>query len=147
MDVHLGTLAKLLRMLGFDATYKTDLTDATIARIAQTENRIVLTRDVGLLKHKTIAQGHWLRSQQTEEQLREVLQKYKIKPSDFKPLSRCLVCNTWVQPAAKEQVSDKLPPKTQLYFNEFYQCPTCGKVYWKGSHYEHMMQVIQRFYV
>ncbi|AKD05880.1 Mut7-C RNAse domain-containing protein [Pontibacter korlensis] len=143
LDVHLGTLAKSLRMLGFDTFYKTDLSDSEIARIAAEEKRVVLTRDVGLLKQKSIRWGYWLRSQHTEEQLEEVVQRYKLQHS-FNPLVLCLVCNVRVEEVPKQEVLEELPPKTRLYFNEFYRCPSCCRVYWKGSHYERMQLFVAK---
>lgn len=143
LDVHLGTLAKALRMLGFDTVYSKALHDAEIARIAESEQRIVLTRDIGLLKQKIITHGHWLRSQHTTEQLAEVISRYNLL-KELKPMERCLLCNSLLRVVEKERVVHRLPPKTQLYFNEYYHCASCDKVYWKGSHYEHMQQVIQQ---
>ncbi|MCC9137818.1 Mut7-C ubiquitin/RNAse domain-containing protein [Pontibacter silvestris] len=143
LDVHLGKLAKALRMLGFNTLYQNDYTDKTIATIAEQENRIVLTRDVGLLKHKAIKHGYWLRSQHLEEQLAEVISYFKLKKKS-QPFTRCLECNNNISVVAKEAVLDKLPPKTKQYFNEFYQCPTCSRVYWKGSHYDRMLQFVKR---
>ncbi|WP_092099082.1 Mut7-C RNAse domain-containing protein [Pontibacter chinhatensis] len=143
LDVHLGTLAKSMRMLGLDTYYQTDLTDAAIARIAAAEERVVLTRDIGLLKQKSITWGYWLRSQLAEEQLEEVIRRYSLQPS-FRPFARCLACNVPVQQVRKEEVLEQLPPKTRVYFEEFYRCSSCSRVYWKGSHYEHMQKFVAR---
>ncbi|MEJ8803837.1 Mut7-C RNAse domain-containing protein [Pontibacter sp. H249] len=143
LDVHLGSLAKVLRMLGFDVVYHQSLHDTEIAQLAQAEQRIVLTRDIGLLKQKIIEHGYWLRSQQTEQQLQEVVSRYELQ-EHFKPLIRCLRCNELIRQVPKQEVLHKLPPKTRLYFHDFYYCSPCDKVYWKGSHYEHMMQVVQQ---
>lgn len=142
LDVHLGTLAKYMRMLGLDAFYATDLSDNDIARIAQEEQRVVLTRDVGLLKQKTVVWGYWLRSQNTMEQLSEVIRRYNLW-SSFSPFARCLACNVQVRQVPKQEVLDELPPKTRLYFDEFYRCPSCCRIYWKGSHFERMEQYIR----
>ncbi len=142
LDVHLGTLAHSLRMLGFDTLYETHLHDKEIAALAQTEQRIVLTRDVNLLKNKAIPVGYWLRSQHTEEQLAEVLQRFGLV-GKIKPFTRCMVCNGTIEAVAKEAVLDQLPPKTQLYFDEFYQCTSCRRVYWKGSHYQRMEELVR----
>lgn len=142
LDVHLGKLAKALRMLGFDALYENDYDDRTIARIAEAEQRIVLTRDVGLLKQKAVKFGYWIRSQHLEEQLKEVIKHFRLK-SEFEPLSRCLVCNSTIVLTDKEKVEDLLPPKTKLYFQDFFQCPDCQRVYWKGSHYERMKAFVK----
>ncbi|WP_266205998.1 Mut7-C RNAse domain-containing protein [Pontibacter kalidii] len=143
LDVHLGTLAKSMRLLGLDTFYQTDLSDNVIARIAAQQQRVVLTRDVGLLKQKSIAWGYWLRSQHTEEQLEEVIRRFRLQDS-FSPFERCLACNVPVQEVAKEEVLDELPPKTRLYFHDFFRCPSCSRVYWKGSHYERMQQFVER---
>ncbi|WP_276496330.1 Mut7-C RNAse domain-containing protein [Pontibacter litorisediminis] len=143
LDVHLGTLAKSMRMLGLDTRYQTDFSDADIARIAAEEQRVVLTRDIGLLKQKNIAWGYWLRSQHTQEQLEEVIHRYQPQDS-FRPFALCLACNVPVQEVAKDEVLHELPPKTKEFFHEFYRCPSCRRVYWKGSHYERMQQQVAK---
>ncbi|WP_299824739.1 Mut7-C RNAse domain-containing protein [uncultured Pontibacter sp.] len=142
LDVHLGTLASTLRMLGFDTLYDTNYSDKEIAHIAQQEQRIVLTRDIVLLKQKVIVHGYWLRSQHKTEQAKEVIRRFNLH-QEISPFKLCLRCNGAVRPIPKEQVLDELPTKTQLYFQEFYQCTVCHKVYWKGSHYEHMQAFIE----
>ena len=141
LDVHLGKLAKALRMLGFDCYYENNLSDQAIAAIAERENRIVLTRDLGLLKHRNVRWGYWLRSQKPNEQLEEVIKRFKLN-NKFKPLTRCLACNELIEAVSKESVLDRLPPKTRAHFHEFFQCRGCRRVYWKGSHYEHMQEAI-----
>ncbi len=142
-DVHLGKLAKALIILGIDTIYKNDFFDKCIVEIAEKEQRIVLTRDAGLLKHKLIKWGYWLRAQQVEKQLEEVLNRYNLLP-EVSLFKRCLSCNGRIEEVAKEAVLEKLPPKTIQYFNEFFQCSSCKKVYWKGSHYENMLQMVRR---
>ncbi len=137
LDVHLGKLARTLRMLGFDCYYENEQSDQEIAARAEREDRIVLSRDVGLLKHKVIQQGHWLRSQNPEEQLREVIHYYKLVDK-FRPFTRCLACNGNIVETEKAKVVHRLPPKTRQYYKDFFQCLSCEKVYWKGSHYEQM---------
>lgn len=144
LDVHVGKLAKALRMLGFDSLYENDYTDKMIASLAHAEDRSVLTRDIGLLKQKIISNGYWLRSQNLEEQLKEVIDHFQLQ-GEFKPLSRCLVCNSTLIEVDKASVLEILEPKTKAYFHEFYQCKQCKRVYWKGSHYERMMTFIRRF--
>lgn len=145
LDVHLGSLARLLRLSGFDTYYQTEAEDATIAQIAATEKRIVLTRDIGLLKHKIIDWGYWIRSQHKEEQFREVACRYELW-SSFSPFTYCLACNGKIVQAPKESVLDLLPSNAAFYFQSFYQCQNCKKVYWKGSHYDHMLQTLERLH-
>jgi len=143
LDVHLGKLARLLRLLGFDTLYDPDLTEKQLVTIAVTENRILLSRGINILKHKNIDYGYWLRSQQPEEQLKEVVCNYNLAP-EFRLFTRCMVCNGEIREVKKEQVEAGLPPKTKLYFQEFYQCANCKRVYWKGSHYERMQEFIKK---
>lgn len=137
LDVHLGKLARNLRLLGFDTIYRNDYSDQEIAALAARENRLVLTRDVGLLKQKIITWGYWLRSQQPQIQITEVLRYFQLQ-QQLAPFTRCLECNAGIVAVAKETVWEQLPPNTRRYFQEFYQCTHCKRVYWKGSHFERM---------
>lgn len=143
LDVHLGKLAKSLRLLGFDTFYKNNYSDKIIAEIAHRENRRVLTRDVGLLKQKIICWGYWLRSQNPVMQLAEVMAYFDLKEK-VAPFTRCLACNGQLAAVAKESVLALLPPKTRLYFNQFYRCPVCARIYWPGSHFEKMQEFVKR---
>lgn len=143
LDVHLGKLTKSLRLLGFDTVYENNYDDQTIAERATAEKRVILTRDIGLLKLKVVQWGYWLRSQNSEKQLAEVWAYYKLK-SRIQPFTRCLVCNGLLQNVPKEAVLEQLPPKTKIYFQEFHQCQTCHRVFWKGSHYERMEAFVQQ---
>ena len=143
LDVHLGKLAKALRLFGFDTRYENDYDDKKIIEIAEAEQRIILTRDVSLLKHKAVTMGCWIRSQHAEEQLQEVIKRYDLE-TKFKPFERCVECNGKIISVSKESVFDKLLPKTKLYYNDFFQCSNCKRIYWRGSHYEHMEGFIER---
>jgi uncharacterized protein with PIN domain len=142
LDVHLKTLAKKLRMLGFDTRYETAYTDEEIARIASGERRIVLTRDIGLLKRSEVERGYWLRSQKPARQIQEVTEQFDLFKK-ISPFTRCLDCNGTVRRVDKHEVEKLLQPKTKKYYDEFYRCNSCGKVFWKGSHYLHMMREIE----
>lgn len=145
LDVHLGSLARVLRLSGFDTHYQTEAADAEIAKIAAQEERIVLTRDIGLLKHKIIHWGYWLRSQNRDEQFKEVACRFNLW-SSFSPFSYCLACNGKIKAVAKEAIADRLPSNAALYFQTFFQCQNCQRVYWKGSHYDHMIQTLERLH-
>lgn len=139
LDVHLGKLVKKLRMLGFDTLYSNCYKDSEIAEISAEENRIVLTRDRGLLKRSIIKRGYLVRSENPDEQLDEVLKRFDLTRT-IKKLSRCLNCNGKLYKVDKEEIIDELEPKTVRYFNEFTRCTDCGKIYWKGSHYNNMFK-------
>ncbi|WP_246853687.1 Mut7-C ubiquitin/RNAse domain-containing protein [Rufibacter aurantiacus] len=143
LDVHLGKLARYLRLLGFDTLYENHYDDQTIAQLAAKEQRIVLTRDIGLLKQKVVVWGYWLRSQHLETQLAEVMKRFGLK-SQTQPFTRCMACNGSIAEVPKESILPLLQPKTKAYFQEFYQCPICQRVYWKGSHYDKMQGFLER---
>jgi uncharacterized protein with PIN domain len=143
LDVHLGKLARLLRLLGFDTLYENNYTDKGIVEIAESENRAVLTRDVNLLKHRSVKAGYWLRSQFAEEQCMEVIRRFKLE-TKIKPFERCVECNGTIMSVSKEAILDRLLPKTILYYYQFFQCNSCKRIYWRGSHYQHMQQLIDK---
>ncbi|MFC1538313.1 Mut7-C RNAse domain-containing protein [Candidatus Latescibacterota bacterium] len=143
LDVHLGKLAKYLRMLGFDTLYENDYEDAEIVSISLKQHCAIITRDKSLLKRKSVTHGYWIRSQSPKQQLVEVIQRFDLR-SQIKPFSRCTVCNGIVKSIPKDEVIDKLKPKTKLYFEVFFQCESCGRIYWKGSHFDKMNIFINR---
>jgi len=143
MDVHLGRLARLLRLLGFDCLYDKRYADQEIVRLAVGESRIVLTRDIGLLKYGALAWGYWLRSRRGEEQLFEVLERFSLR-TRVRAFTRCLVCNGVLCEAAKEDVAAGLEPDTRLYYDKFQRCDTCGRVYWRGSHWEKLRRIVEK---
>lgn len=142
LDVHLGALARLLRLLGLDTYYYPNSTDQELAQLSYKQQRVLLTRDISLLKQKIIEWGYWLRSQQPKEQLMEVIRRYQLV-LHFKPFTRCLACNGLIFAVEKVTILNDLPPGTKEYYHEFYQCNSCKKVYWKGSHYHHMQQFLK----
>lgn len=142
LDAHLGKLAKYLRMLGFDSLYRNDFDDEDIIELAARENRIILTRDKPLLKSKRITHGYYIRTTDTHQQIREVVQKFDLY-SQFKSFTRCMTCNTELVPKKKQEIMHIIQPDTLQNFNEFFFCPTCRKVYWKGSHFKRMESFIR----
>lgn len=142
LDVHLGKLARYLRLCGFDTLYNNQYEDRTLVDISSKENRIILTRDIGVLKHAEVKHGYWLRSDQPKEQLKEVIQRFDLK-NQVRLFYRCMECNGIIRRVSKNKIRDKLMDKTQKYYEEFFQCPQCKKIYWKGSHYKNMMDFIR----
>jgi uncharacterized protein with PIN domain len=137
LDVNLGKLARRLRLLGFDAIYRNDYHDAEIADIAAADTRIVLTRDRRLLHAKRITHGYWVRSVIPDDQVEEVLRRFDLY-GQIRPFRRCLVCNGLLDEVPKGDVLDRLEPKTKLYYEIFYRCRGCDRIYWSGSHVENM---------
>jgi len=140
-DVHLGKLARLLRMMGFDTLYRRDFEDADIVARSIEERRIILTRDRGILKYKFVTHGHCVRSTQPREQAREILERFDLR-ARIKPFARCMLCNGRIVEVAREDVGDNLFPRTAVDFDDFRRCESCGKIYWRGSHYDKMKELI-----
>lgn len=141
LDVHLGKLARLLRLAGLDAAYRNDYQNKEIVETARREHRCILTRDRHLLKRKTVTRGVWIRSSDPRMQLKETIRRFDLT-GRIDPFSRCLKCNVELEPVDKEHIRDRLPPRTKRYYRSFKECPQCGRIYWKGSHYRHMKKCL-----
>ncbi len=141
LDVHLGRLAAYLRMAGFDSVYRNDYRDADLARIAREEERILLTRDRGLLKRAEVTRGYYVRATSPRAQFAEVLRRFDLFES-LRPFARCLRCNSELGPAAVEAVAGRVPSGVLARHHDFLECRSCGRVYWKGTHYDRMRGLI-----
>lgn len=142
LDVHLGKLARYLRLLGFDTLYRNDYDDEELAQLARAKRRILLTRDRGLLKRRIITHGYYIRATYPQRQLQEVLERFDLYRS-VQSFQRCIRCNGLLASVPKEQVSARLEMDTQRYFNQFWICGDCEQVYWKGSHYTRMRDRVE----
>lgn len=142
LDVHLGKLARYLRMLGFDAAYERDQEDAAIIDLSLQQRRVILTRDLGILKHSRVTHGYWLRHDEPAEQLREVLRALDLF-RQLQPFTRCMDCNGRIHPVDRKAVKGQIDPDTFQQFKEFWQCRDCSKIYWRGSHYESMLRQVK----
>jgi uncharacterized protein len=141
LDQHLGRLAAFLRMIGFDTLYFNECPDDQLAQISHTQMRILLTRDIGLLKRSLVTYGYYVRETNREKQLAEIARRFHLSDS-IAPFKHCLKCNGLLHRVAKEAVMNQLQPGTAQYYDEFYCCDSCGKIYWPGSHYEKMQGLI-----
>ena len=111
-DVHLGKLARYLRMAGFDVLYKNNFTDNDLVKISLDEKRTILTRDRDILKRNEINHGYWVRNKTAEDQLKEVIERFQLK-NLINEFTRCLECNTLLNKVDKENVISQLPPKVK----------------------------------
>ena len=143
LDVHLGRLARLLRMCGIDTGLFKGDSDKDLVDSAIREKRIVLTRDINLLKRSILKRGYWIRNDNPEKQLSEILRRFELIPH-FKQFHRCMCCNGLIKSTGKKTVLDRIPPRTGKWLNEFFKCTSCGKIYWNGSHYLRMAVEIER---
>jgi uncharacterized protein with PIN domain len=141
LDVHLGRLAALLRLSGFDTLLLED--DASIAARAAGGERIVLTRDVALLKRSVVRVGRWVRQTDPERQLVEVLEHFELVDR-MQPFTRCLECNTPLVDANAITIETRVEPQIRRRFAEFRHCPGCDRVYWQGTHYLRLLELMKR---
>lgn len=142
VDSHLGRLATYLRLLGFDAAYRNDYEDDELANQAYEPNRILLTRDRRLLMRRLIVYGFCLQTRDPRRQLKDVLHRYGLH-DQIQPWRRCLRCGARLRPVPKEEILHRLEPKTRSYYHEFHICEQCQQIYWKGSHFEPLRQLIE----
>jgi uncharacterized protein with PIN domain len=137
-DVMLGSLAKRLRLLGFDVLYDRTLNDNEIIRLSLAQNRMILTRDTALAARPLAANHLLLTVDRVEEQMDQVLSTFPHEMTDA-PLTRCSVCNEALVPVSREDAIDLVPPHIYEKNAEFMQCSACGRTYWRGSHVKNMM--------
>lgn len=143
-DVHLGKLARRLRLLGFDTRYARDFTDAMLVEISSRERRILLTRDVGLLKHSEVTRGHWLRSTNPEAQLREVIDAFSLR-RDIDPFTRCTMCNSPLRKIDRASAAGRVPPRVYARRRRFDECAGCGRIYWRGTHFARLEELSRAY--
>ncbi|HKB84994.1 MAG TPA: Mut7-C RNAse domain-containing protein [Ignavibacteriaceae bacterium] len=142
-DIHLGSLAKYLRMFGFDVLYKNDFANDELIEASLEEKRAILTKDRELLKNNRIMHGYWIRNNSIEKQVKEVIERFDLK-DNITEFMRCLECNSILIPVEKDKIADKLPSKVREWQENFWYCEQCDKIYWKGTHYEKMIKFIEQ---
>lgn len=143
VDVHLERLGRYLRLVGVDTLSPPDSDDAAIVELSLAERRIVLTRDRGLLKRARLQRGYWIRSSKPREQLVEVIRYFQLE-GGLTPFSRCLICNSLLGPVNGSAVEKVVPLSVRASQTGFFACPGCGRVYWRGSHYRRMRQLLEK---
>jgi len=136
-DAHLGKLARYLRLLGFDTLYRNDMGDDQLVRCAENERRILLTRDRSLLMRRDLSRGCYVRQQPLRAQIANLLRRLDLYRS-IRPFTRCMCCNGRLHEVPKEEVMALLPAGARMAFDTFWRCESCGRVYWKGSHYDRL---------
>jgi len=138
-DHMLGSLARWLRMMGYDTVYDKRLDDGAIASLARAEGRFVLTRDRELAKEPG---AFFVEADEIEAQLKAVAPKFGLKYNDTR--IRCSTCNGELQDLPKDQAKDSVPEGAYTANDTFWKCAKCGKTYWKGTHWHGIMERLQR---
>jgi uncharacterized protein with PIN domain len=142
-DGHLGTLARNLRLLGFDVAYNPHAEDRQLLTVMKRENRALLTRDRRLLMHAVVETGYCPRSQDADEQTVEVIRRFDLLRS-LAPFTRCLRCNAPLRKVSKAEVIERLEPLTKIYYEQFRCCTGCGQIYWAGSHFSKLQKRLKK---
>lgn len=142
-DGHLRKLAHYLRLLGFDTICDDARSDREMVATSIAEERVLLTRDVGLLKHGALAHGHYVRATEPRRQLLEIAGRYPLS-GHLDPFTRCMRCNEGLVQVEKAQVIDRIPFSTRHHIDECWQCSGCGNLYWKGSHYPQLREIVDQ---
>ncbi|MFO7527065.1 MAG: Mut7-C RNAse domain-containing protein [Ignavibacteriaceae bacterium] len=137
-DVHLGKLAKNLRMIGIDSDYKNNYTAREIVNISLNERRTILTRDPGLLKRSEVTHGYFVRNSIPLEQTKEIVTRFQLQ-NNINEFSRCIECNSKLVETEKDKIIHRLPKRISKAHDDFYLCSECNKIYWKGSHFDNML--------
>jgi uncharacterized protein with PIN domain len=142
-DAMLGKLAKWLRVLGYDTTYRPDLDDAELVRLSWLEGRIILTRDTRLAARKVARRNLVIAHDHVERQLEQVVKQLRLKVEQT-AFTRCLVCNEELFAVDKEAVRNLVPPFVFATHDSFARCPNCGRHYWKGTHWQQMLERLRK---
>lgn len=140
-DVHLGKLAKTLRLLGIDCTFNKDWDDERIIANSNNEQRMILTRDLELLKNGRTRYGYWIRSTDPDEQINELFDRFDLLDK-IEPFTRCMRCNGFLKQVPLEKIEERVPPKVKQWHSEYWQCSSCDQVYWQGSHFKKLQQKV-----
>lgn len=141
LDTHLGKLAGYLRMMGFDTLYRNDYADDVLAQVSHDEQRIVLTRDVGVLKRGIVTYGYFVRSTDPRERIHEISQRYDLA-AQVEPFKHCMKCNGLLMPVEKSAILSEIPHDTAQHYDTFHRCQSCERIYWPGSHYVKMQRLL-----
>jgi uncharacterized protein len=139
LDVHLGTLARRLRLVGVDAAYANDAGDDALIEQANAGRRVLLTQDRGLLRRRKLWLGAYVRGARPDDQFRDVLDRFA---PPLAPWTRCPACNGPLSPVAKTAVEPLLRPGTRRTYQVFTRCTGCGQVYWHGAHGRRLEAII-----
>lgn len=142
LDVHLGALARRLRLLGIDTAYANEADDDALVAQALAEQRVLLSKDRGLLRRRAVAHGAYVRGDDPDAQTDDVLDRFR---PPLRPWTRCTACNAALQPVPKAAIVDRLEPGTRRSYDTFARCVGCDRIYWRGAHHERLGTLVTRF--
>lgn len=143
-DATLAKLAKWLRILGYDTSVYPKEAGRAMLRLAQDEDRIVLTRRGDMIERQFSGRLHLLKKTDVAEQLQEIIEKYSLKPEKEKFFGICLKCNKILEPIEAEKVRDLVPLYVFQHCKRFNQCTICQNIYWEGTHQRNSLRFLQK---
>ena len=147
VDANVGKLARWLRMLGYDTAFVRDIDDDELIDIGLREGRVLLTRDTQIMLRRVVAGGAvkamLLSDDDPKAQMRRVIAGMQLDRRD--EFTRCLECNERLIARSKDEVESLVPPYVYRTQEQYHQCPVCGRIYWRGTHWDHMKQVLESF--
>jgi uncharacterized protein with PIN domain len=146
VDTNVGRLAKWLRILGYDTLFINDLDDDELIRIAIDEGRILLTKDTRILRRRVVYDGQLklvlIKDDDVKGQIRQVVQTLNLDHTN--PFSLCLECNQPLMPREKDEVQELVPPYVFKTQTQYMQCPSCHRIYWRGTHWQRMKGELEK---
>jgi len=146
VDHNVARLARWLRMMGYDTLIFDQPDDWQMIRIALADNRIVITKDTGVMKRRVITSGKlkalFVTSDDPDEQIKMVVDRFGL--DDRSAFSTCIECNVPLVPVGRDQVKDRVPQYVFKTQEQFVECPVCHRVYWKGTHWRAMTRTLDR---
>ena len=147
-DNNVGKLAKWLRMMGYDTLFFNGSDDSHMVAIALAEGRVILTRDTQIMRRRVVTSGQLkailIQGDKPEQQMRQVIDSLNLD-CQFRPFTICLECNQPLLPRSKEQVKDLVPPYVFQTQVKYVECPTCHRIYWRGTHWQAMTEKLKKF--
>ena len=141
LDVHLGALARRLRLVGLDAAYRNDASDDALVAQSEDERRVLLTQDRVMLRRRALWLGAYVHGARPDAQLLDVLDRFA--PS-LAPWTRCPACNGTLTPVPKSEIEHLLRPGTRRTYDRFMRCRDCARPYWRGAHSDRLESLVAR---
>ncbi len=141
VDHNVGKLVRWLRMMGYDTLFFSGDDDSDMIAQALAEDRVILTRDTRIMERQLVTSGRLkavlIDSEQPRQQMRQVLNFLGLD-TRFQPFSRCLECNRLLVARNRQQVKERVPPYVWQTQEQYMECPGCGRIYWRGTHWQAM---------
>ena len=146
VDHNVGKLVRWLRLMGYDARFFRGDDDAELVAIALKEGRMILTRDTRIMERRLVTKGRLkallIGSDQPQRQIHQLIDSLHLD-CRFNPFSLCLECNQPLVERKKAELKELVPPYVYKTQEQFRQCPSCQRIYWRGTHWRAMTRRLE----